>query len=103
MSQEHEWIYEYDSLTINSNKYFFRCYMAMDRKSPNNTNPSLQLTFKIWNDTKGLWINWNDFKGSYLAEKFIDYVKNTMNRQCKAYWDNKYHRDFTFSNVEVRK
>ena len=101
MTQEHEWIYEYDSLTINENKYFFRCYMAMERKSPNNTNPSLQLTFKIWNDTKGLWINCNDFKSSYLAEKFTDYIKNTINGQRKIYWDHKFEKDFEFKNIKA--
>jgi hypothetical protein len=54
----------------------------------------MQLTFKIWNDTKKLWVYWNDFKGSYLAEKFTDYVRNTFNGQRTVYWDNKIERSF---------
>lgn len=87
---EHKWIYEYDSLTINSNLYYFRCVWSFDKKAPNDNNPSMQLVFNIWNDTKKEWVDWNNFKGSYLSEKFTDYVKNTMNgkRSCYMKYDD---------------
>lgn len=91
---EHEWIYEYDSLTINGNLYYFRCVWSFDRKPANDNKPSIQLIFNIWNDTKKEWVDWNNFKGSYLAEKFNSYVKNTFNGQRACYWDNKIERKF---------
>ena len=95
---EHEWIYEYDSLTINSKKFYFRCVWAYDTRTPQDNKPSIGLVFNIWNDTDKVWIDWKEFKGSYLAEKFIDYVKHTLNGQRLVYWDNKFERDFEFRN-----
>lgn len=91
---EHEWIYEYDSLTIDSQKLYFRCTWCWDKKAPNDNKPSMQLVFNIWNDTKKEWLDWNEFKGSYIAEKLTDYVKNTINGQRNVYWDNKHDRQF---------
>lgn len=54
----------------------------------------MQLVFNIFNDTDKEWIKWNDFKDSYLTEKLTDYVKNTLNGQRTAYWDNKKERKF---------
>lgn len=98
---EHDWIYKYDSLAINSKKYYFRCVWCFDKKAQNDNKPSMQLVFNIWNDTDKVWIDWNEFKGSYLAEKLTDYVKNTLNGQRTAYWDNKYDRDFEFRNKVI--
>ena len=94
MSTNHEWIYEYDNLTINSNHYYFRCVWCFDKKCPNEDNPSMQLVFNIWNDTKKEWVDIKEFKGSYLAEKLTDYIKNTINGQRAVYWDNNIQRDF---------
>lgn len=58
----------------------------------------MQLVFNIFNDTDKVWLDWDEFKGSYLAEKLTDYVKNTMNGQSRIYWENKYERDFSFNN-----
>jgi len=44
---EHEWIYEYDSLTINSKKFYFRCVWAYDKKTPQDNKPSIGLVFNI--------------------------------------------------------
>ena len=94
MEKEHEWIYEYDSLTINSNLYYFRCVWSFDKKAPNDNKPSMQLVFNIWNDTKEIWVDWNDFKGSYLSEKFTDYVKNTLNGKRSCYMKHDDKRNF---------
>lgn len=91
---EHEWIYEYDNLEINGNVYYFRCVWSFDKKAPNDSKPSMQLVFNIWNETKQEWIDWNEFKGSYLAEKLTDYIKNTLNGQRSLYWDNNFDRKF---------
>jgi len=93
MEKHDEWIKEYDCLTINKKKHWFKCSWAFDRKAPNDTDPSLQLVFIIYKETVG-WIEWEDFKGSYMAEKFRDYVKNTLNGQRAVYWDNKNERSF---------
>lgn len=92
--EDYEWIYEYDSLTINRTKYYFRCVWSFDKKTVGDDRPSMQLVFNIFDDTAKEWINFSDFKGSYLAEKFIDYVKNTINGQRSVYWDNKVGRNF---------
>ena len=91
---EAEWIKEYDHLKINSKDYYFRCVWSSGKKAPNDDKPSLQLIFNIWNDTDKCWIDWNEFKGSYLAEKFCDYVRNTLNGQRTCYWDSNKPRDF---------
>ena len=92
--KSYEWIYEYDSLTINSKKYFFRAVWSFDKKAPNDDKPAIQLVFNIFNDTDKIWLDWNEFKGSYLSEKFTDYIKNTINGQRIVYWDNKKEREF---------
>ena len=91
---DNDWIYEYDSLTINSKKYYFRCVWCNDKKAPNDDKPSMQLVFNIFNDTDKVWLDWKEFKGSYLAEKLTDYVKNTLNGQRVVYWHNKVARKF---------
>jgi hypothetical protein len=58
----------------------------------------MQLVFTIWNDTDKCFIYWNEFRGSYLAEKLNDYVKNTINGQRRVYYSNDYERDFSFVN-----
>lgn len=92
--EDYEWIYEYDSLTINSNTYYFRCVWSFDKKASNDNKPSMQLVFNIFNDTEKKWVEWENFKGSYVAEKMTDYIRNTINGQRTAYWDNKKEREF---------
>lgn len=94
MKTEYEWIYEYDNLTINSKKYYFRCTFCFDKKAPNDNKPSMQLVFNIWNDTDKIWLDWNKFRDSYLAEKLTDYIKNTINGQRLVYWDNNIPKNF---------
>lgn len=98
MEEDYKWIYEYDSLTINSKKYYFRCVWCFDKKCPQDNKPSMQLVFNIFNDTDKIWIDWNDFRNSYLAEKLTDYIKNTINGQRVVYWENNKKRDFEFNN-----
>ena len=94
MATDYEWVYEYDSLVINSNKYYFRCVWCFDKKCPQDNRPSMQLVFNIWNDTKKEWVDMQNFKGSYLAEKLTGYIKNTINGQRLVYWDNNIPRNF---------
>lgn len=96
--EECEWIKEYDHLKINGIDYYFRCSWCCGKKAPNKDNPSIQLVFTIWNDTDKCFIDWNEFRGSYLAEKLNDYVKNTINGQRRVYYSNDYERDFSFVN-----
>ncbi len=100
--EDYEWIYEYDSLTINNKKYYFRCNFCFEKKCPQDNKPSMQLVFNIFNDTDKIWIDWNEFKGSYLAEKFTDYVKNTINGQRAVYWRNDKERNFEFNNKDKK-
>jgi len=67
---------------------------ALAIQKENLAKSTIELEFNIFNDTDKEWIKWNDFKDSYLAEKLTDYVKNTLNGQRTAYWDNKKERNF---------
>lgn len=91
--EDYEWIKEYDHLKINDKDYYFRCSRCWDKKAPNETNPSMQLVFTIWNDTDKCFIDWDEFRGSYLAEKLTDYVKNILN----------YARDINIINDKICK
>ena len=93
MSEEDKWILEYDHLIINDIKYWFRCLWCMSKKAPNSIKPSMQLEFNIYKDGYG-WIDWDEYKGSYLAEKLTDYIQNTLNGQRAVYWNNKNGRKF---------
>ncbi len=93
MKEEDKWILEFDHISINGKKHWFRCVWSFDKKSPNDDKPAIDLIFNIYKEGHG-WINWREFKGSYLAEKFTDYVKNTLNGQRSIYWDNKVERKF---------
>lgn len=94
MALEHEWIYDYDYLTVNNKKYYFRCDWCLSEKAKNSMFPSMKLSFAVWNDTDKCWLKWVDFKGTYLAEKMTDYVKNSINGQRVVYWDNSKERSF---------
>lgn len=87
MKKEHEWIKKYDCLTINKKKYWFRADFVMGKKAPNIMFPAMILTFQLYEDGKG-FLYWDDFKGTYLAEKLTVYVKNTLNGQRSFYWNN---------------
>ena len=93
MKKEDEWIKECDCLTINNKKIWFRCVWSFAKKAPNENKPSMQLVFNIYKEYEG-WISWDDFKGSYIAEKLTDYVANTLNGQRTAHWDNGKKRAF---------
>ncbi len=93
MKKEDEWIREYDCLTINSVKYWFRCVLCLGKKTPNSSNPSMQLTFAVYREGLG-WLSWDDFRGSYLEEKLTDYIQNSINGQRAVYWDNSKGRSF---------
>ena len=93
MKEEDEWIKEYDHLIISGKKYWFRCVWCLNRKAPNSKKPSMQLEFNIYKDGEG-WLDWNEFNGSYLAEKLTDYIKNSINGQRTCYWNNKEGRNF---------
>jgi len=87
VKEEDKWILEHDCIYINKIAYYFRCVWSYGRKSPNDDKPSIQLVFNIYKEGHG-WINWDDFKGSYFAEKFTDYIKNSINGQRTVYWGN---------------
>ena len=87
MKKEDEWIKKHDHIRINKKMYWFRCVWCFDKKAPYDNKPSMQLVFNIYKEGEG-WIDWENFKGSYLAEKLTDYVKNSLNGQRAVYWDN---------------
>lgn len=94
MKKEDEWILENDCLTINGSKHWFSCMWSMSKKAPNEKRPSMQLVFNVYKENHG-WISWDDFKGTYLAEKLTDYVKNSINGQRTPYYDHTKDRDFS--------
>ena len=93
MKKEDEWIKEFDHITINDVTYWFRCVWSFDKKAPLDKKPSMQLIFNIYKEGTG-WLDWESFKGTYLAEKLTDYVMNTINGQRTAYWDTSKGRKF---------
>ena len=93
MKKQDRWILKSDCIKMNGISYWFKCVFAQDRKFPNDTSPSIQLSFLIYKEGVG-WIDWEEFKGSYLAEKLTDYVKNSINGQRSIYWDHNRKRNF---------
>lgn len=83
-----------DHLCINRVDYYFRCQFAFDKKEANCKKPSVQLRLYIWDDTNKKEILWEDYKGSYLAEKLNDYIRNSLNGQRSIYYDNKVPKNF---------
>ena len=93
MDANDEWILKHDCLTVNGAKYWFRCLWTFDKKAPNDDRPAMQLVFNVYKDGVG-WIDWKDYKGTYFAEKFKDYVQNTLNGQRAVYYDINKERSF---------
>ena len=93
MNEDDKWITEYDSITINDKKYWFRIVGSFERKAPNDSNPSRQLVINVYKEGEG-WINWEEFKHSYFAEKLTDYIQNTLNGQRAVYWNRNEKRSF---------
>ena len=75
-----------EKVTINGKKVQFQCKYAYAEKMINVDDPALKLSFRIW--IEGVEIKWKDFKGTYLAEKISNYIKNTINGQKTFYWKN---------------
>ncbi len=94
MKSSDEWIKKCDHISINGKNYWFRCTWSNEKKAPNNTSPSMQLLFVIYKEGEG-WLNWDDFKGSYLAEKLTDYIKNSINGQRVIYWEANKEKNFS--------
>ena len=93
MKKEDEWIKEFDYLVINDVKFWFRCTLCLDKKYPSRGDPAMAMTFKIYKEGTG-WIKWEDFKGTYFAEKLTDYIQNTINGQRAVYWTTNRGRKF---------
>lgn len=93
MKEEDKWILECDSIKVNETRYWFRCVWSFAKKAPNEDKPAMTLVFNIYKEGEG-WISWDDFRGSYFAEKFTAFVKNTMNGQRAICWNNEEGRHF---------
>ena len=93
MKKYDEWIKEYDYLNINNTKYWFKCNFALPKKMKNRTSPAMELEFQIYKDGEG-WMDWNDFKDTYIAEKMTDYIMNTINGQRAVYYDVNKNKTF---------
>jgi len=72
-----------NKITVNDIEYQFKCIWVLERKVAIDSNaPALQLELFIRQKKRGTWktLNWNDFKGTYFAEKLCDYIKDIINK-----------------------
>ena len=91
-----KWIEEQcDRITVNGKRYYFRCnFCYVGRRSSNSDYPSLQLDIVIYDEENDVWLTHKEYKGTYLAEKLNDYIRNTLNGQRTMYWNNDKERNF---------
>ena len=94
-----KWIEEqYDCIKVNGKRYYFRCnFCYVGRRSFNSVYsvyPSLQLDIIIYDEENDKWLTHKEYKGTYLAEKLNDYIRNTLNGQRTMYWNNDKERNF---------
>jgi hypothetical protein len=80
-------------LTINGKKYELGCNIAIDKKFVHSNNPAVHLELWLLRED-GTYVSWEEFKGTYLAEKVADYIRNTINGQRTIYWD--YNKESNF-------
>lgn len=69
-------------VTINDKKYHIKAVSSYQRKIPNeNYLFGLQVGIEIKRLSDNKTLQWNEIKGTYLAEKIEDYIYNTINGQ----------------------
>lgn len=78
------------NITINGTKYFVRCNAhpnCRNQKIGVETYFGIHLSFDVKNLKTGEWLKGTDLKGTYEAEKIMDYVVNSINGQRSCYWN----------------
>ncbi len=74
-------------VTINETKYRIVAVMSTEAKYPNQTDVlGLRLGLHVTRMHDNKVMDWEEMKGSYLAEKLIDYAENSINGQQTFYW-----------------
>ena len=76
-----------EKVKINNIKFEFRCNSCYEEKAKNQDCPALKIELMILKNGKQL--TWEEFKGSYSAEKISNFIKNTINGQRTFYWKYK--------------
>ena len=77
-----------DILTINGHKYKTSCELCYQEKVKNEGEYlGIKIGIRIIRLSDGEELDWNQIKGSYLADKITDFVQNTINGQRSFYWD----------------
>lgn len=77
----------YDYISVNKKRYYFKAEYVIQRKAINYDGFGLELAIKVYTKEDG-FRKWQDFKGTYVAEKICDYIENTINGQRAIYWNN---------------
>lgn len=75
-----------NTIKVNDIEYRFRCVWALDHKPKSQMYrkaPALLLELYIEKKKGEIWeeLNWEDFKGTYFAEKLCDYIKDIINKE----------------------
>ena len=73
-----------ETVTINDQKFQFRCDYSFPEKVKNEDCAGIKLGLMIFKD--GEQVKWSDFKNTYPAEKIAQFIKNTINGQKTFYW-----------------
>lgn len=76
------------TITVNSTKYFIQCVWSYEEKmSKKDGLMGIKLGILVTNLETNENIPWKDIRGTYLAEKIVDYAENSFNGQNSLYWD----------------
>jgi len=82
-----EWKDSMEILTINNIDYDIRVdYAYPEKVATMDYYLGLKIAVKVMRVSDKRVFTWKEIKGTYIAEKISDYVKNTINGQRTFYW-----------------
>lgn len=75
-------------IKINDIEYFISCSVSYEEKVKREDRLfGIKLGILVKDLKSDKYINWEDIKGTYLAEKITDYAENSFNGQNSIYWN----------------
>jgi hypothetical protein len=73
---------QYDSVTINSNKFWFKCEYTSSQKARLRYRPSFLMTLIVFSEKHDKFLTHKEMvEEGYAYEKIQEYIKNTVNGQ----------------------
>ena len=74
-------------VTINNKKYYCVCNWTEAEKIKNDEIAfGVKISIMVKDISLGRWLYWKEIKDTYLAEKLLDFIKNTINGQRSFYY-----------------